>query len=168
MISADAVVVAAGVDSAPLLARLGIALPLHPVRLNTLTAPVAYEEHAPHLTVVDSIKRITMTRMHQRVRIGGAAVLQSEKDTARRPLPEALGEAALALLGQATHDWIPGAAKISAALPWQGTRHLSPDGLPVVGPTRHPRVFVNLANGPAGWGLACGSAKQLCVNHNTY
>ncbi len=160
VISADAVVVCAGTGSAPLLERLGVTLPLHPVRVNALTAPVAYEEHAPHLTVVDSIKRISMTRMHQRVRISGAPVLQSEKDTAR-PMPEALNDEALALLGQATHDWIPGAAKISAALPWQGTRLISPDGLPVVGPTRHPRVFVNVGHGPAGWGLACGSAKVV-------
>ncbi|WP_246795150.1 FAD-dependent oxidoreductase [Burkholderia perseverans] len=160
VISADAIVIAAGTGSVPLLERLGVTLPLRPVRVNALTAPLAYEEHAPHLTVVDSIKRITMTRMHQRVRICGAPVLQSDKDTAQ-PLPEALGESALALLGQATHDWIPGAAKISAALPWQGLRLLSPDGLPVVGPTRHPRVFVNLGHGPAGWGLACGSAKVV-------
>ncbi|WP_323118846.1 FAD-dependent oxidoreductase [Burkholderia alba] len=160
VISADAIVVAAGTGSLTLLDRLGVRLPLHPVRVHTLTAPIAYEEHAPHLTVVDSIKRITMTRMNQRLRIGGGAVLQSMKDTAR-PLAEPLSEAALALLGQATHDWIPGAAKISAALAWQGIRLLSPDGLPVVGPTPHPRVFVNVGHGPAGWGLACGSAKVV-------
>ncbi|PRF97491.1 amino acid dehydrogenase [Burkholderia ambifaria] len=164
VISADAIVVAAGAGSLPLLERLGWRLPLHPVRAHTLTAPVAYEEHAPHLSVVDSIKRISITRTHQRLRVGGGGVLQSVADTAK-PLPEPLSEAALALLGQAVHDWVPGAAKISAALSWQGTQLLSPDGLPVVGPTPHPRVFVNFGHGPAGWGLACGSAKVVtdCV-----
>ncbi|MBN3789034.1 FAD-dependent oxidoreductase [Burkholderia sp. Ac-20353] len=160
VISADAIVVAAGAGSLALLERLGFQVPLHPVRVHTLTAPVAYEEHAPHLTVVDSIKRITMTRTHQRLRVGGGAVLQSLQDTAR-PLAEPLSETALALLGQAVHDWVPGAAKISAALSWQGTQLLSPDGMPVVGPTPHPRVFVNFGHGPAGWGLACGSAKVV-------
>lgn len=160
VMSADAIVVAAGAGSLALLERLGWRLPLHPVRVHTLTAPVAYEEHAPHLSVVDSIKRISITRTHQRLRIGGAAVLQSVADTAK-PLAEPLSEAALALLGQAVHDWVPGAAKISAALSWQGMQLLSPDGLPVVGPTPHPRVFVNFGHGPAGWGLACGSAKVV-------
>lgn len=160
VISADAVVVAAGAGSLPLLARLGWRLPLHPVRVHTLTAPVAYEEHAPHLCVVDAIKRISITRTQQRLRVGGGAVLQSSADTAK-PLPEPLSEAALALLGQAVHDWVPGAARISAALSWQGTQLLSPDGLPVVGPTAHPRVFVNFGHGPAGWALACGSAKVV-------
>ncbi|MBN3531113.1 FAD-dependent oxidoreductase [Burkholderia cenocepacia] len=160
VISADAIVVAAGAGSLPLLERLGWRLPLHPARVHTLTAPVAYEEHSPHLCVVDSIKRISITRTHQRLRVGGAAVLQSVADTAK-PLAEPLSEAALALLGQAVHDWVPGAAKISAALPWRGMQLLSPDGLPVVGPTPHPRVFVNFGHGPAGWGLACGSAKVV-------
>ncbi|PHP90397.1 amino acid dehydrogenase [Burkholderia sp. AU18528] len=160
VMSADAIVVAAGAGSLALLERLGWRLPLHPVRTHTLTAPVAYEEHAPHLSVVDSIKRISITRTHQRLRVGGAAVLQSLADTAK-PLAEPLSEAALALLGQAVHDWVPGAARISAALSWQGMQLLSPDGLPVVGPTPHPRVFVNFGHGPAGWGLACGSAKVV-------
>ena len=135
VISADAIVVAAGAGSLPLLDRLGWRLPLHPVRVHTLTAPVAYEEHAPHLNVIDSIKRISITRTHQRLRVGGGAVLQSLPETAK-PLAEPLSEAALALLGKAVHDWVPGAARISAALSWQGTQLLSPDGLPVVGPTR--------------------------------
>lgn len=160
VMSADAIVVAAGVGSLSLLERLGWRMPLHPIRVQTLTAPLAYEEFAPHLSIVDSIKRISITRTHQRLRIGGGAVLQSVADTAK-PLPEPLADAALALLGQAAHDWVPGAAKISAALSWQGMQLLSPDGLPVVGPTLHPRVFVNFGHGPAGWALACGSAKVV-------
>ena len=55
-----------------------------------------------------------------------------------KPLCEAVTKEALALLGQATHDWIPGAAKISAALSWEGLKLLSPDGLPLVGNAVHP------------------------------
>jgi D-amino-acid dehydrogenase len=160
VIAADAIVVTAGAGSLPLVERLGLNLPLHPMRLHSLTAPIAYEERAPHLTVVDAIKRITMSRMNRRLRIAGGAVLQSARENGR-PLEQSLKKAALALLGQATHDWIPGAAKISAALAWEGVKLLSPDGLPVVGQALHPRLFVNFGHGPAGWGLACGSAKVV-------
>ncbi|WJF89041.1 FAD-dependent oxidoreductase [Paraburkholderia bonniea] len=159
---ADAVVVAAGAGSLPLLERVGLPLPLHPLRLHTLVAPIAHEECAPHRAIVDAVKRITITRMNHRLRIAGAAVLQSASQTSK-PLDPALSEEALALLGQATHDWIPGAAKISAALAWEGVKLLSPDGLPVVGNALHPRLFVNLGHGPAGWGLACGSAGLIAA-----
>ncbi|RDU99418.1 FAD-dependent oxidoreductase [Trinickia dinghuensis] len=160
VVSCDAIVVAAGAGSKPLLERLGLSLPFHPIRMLSLTSPIAYEECTPHLTVVDSVRRVSMTRMNQRIRVAGAAVLQPEREFAK-PLSESLLEAGTALLAQSTHDWIPGAAKISAAHAWEGMRLLSPDGLPVVGNALHPRLFVNVGHGPAGWGLACGSAKVV-------
>ena len=160
LISADAIVLAAGTGTPALLATLGISLPLHPLRLHTLTAPIAYEERAPHLTIVDSVKRIAMTRINQRMRVTGGAVLQSIAK-ASKPMSESLTHRALALLGQATHDWIPGAAKVSAARAWDGVRLVSPDGLPVVSATSNGRIFINTAHGPAGWGIACGAAKVI-------
>ncbi|CAN7345390.1 FAD-dependent oxidoreductase [Trinickia sp. LjRoot230] len=160
VVSADAIVVAAGAGSLPLLAQAGLTLPLHAARFFALTAPIAYEECAPHLAVVDTVRRITMTRANQRVRVAGAALVQPEREIAK-PATEPLAKAATAVLAQATHDWIPGAAKISAAHAWDGVQVLSPDGLPVVGQALHPRLFVNVGHGPAGWGLACGSAKVI-------
>jgi D-amino-acid dehydrogenase len=162
LIGADAIVVAAGTGTPALLATLGITLPLHPLRLHTLTAPIAYEERAPHLTIVDSVKRIAMTRINQRMRVTGGAVLQSVAK-ASKPMSESMTRRALALLGQATHDWIPGAAKVSAARAWDGVRLVSPDGLPVVSATSHARLFINAAHGPAGWGIACGAAKVIAA-----
>lgn len=160
VVSADAVVIAAGAGSLSLLARAGLRLPLHPARFFALTAPIAYEECVPNRAVVDTARRITMTRANQRVRVAGAALIQPERELAR-PAAEPLSKAATAALAQATHDWIPGAARISAAHAWDGLQLLSPDGLPVVGRTAHPRLFVNIGHGPAGWALACGSAKVI-------
>ncbi|WP_118181336.1 FAD-dependent oxidoreductase [Paraburkholderia phosphatilytica] len=160
VMQADAIVVAAGAGSLALLDKVGVKLPFHPLRMHTLVAPIAHEECVPHSTVVDAVKRITITRMNHRLRIAGGAVLQPADQTGK-PLPEKLTEEALALLGEAARDWIPGAAKISAALPWEGVTLLSPDGLPAVGTTSHKRLFVNVGHGPTGWGLACGSAKVV-------
>ncbi len=158
LIAADAIVVAAGTGTPGLLAPLGVPLPLHPLRLHTLTAPLAYEERAPHITIVDSVKRIAMTRINQRMRVTGGAVLQSVAK-ADKPLGESMTRRALALLGQATHDWIPGAAKISTARAWDGVRLLSSDGLPVVGATSHSRLFVNAAHGRRAGGLPAGRPR---------
>ncbi|MGF6697455.1 D-amino-acid dehydrogenase [Paraburkholderia sp. MM5496-R1] len=160
VVQADAVVVAAGYGSLALLERAGLRLPLHPLRLHSLVAPIAHEECAPHVAIVDAVKRIGISRMNHRLRIAGGAVLQSASQI-DKPLGEALTKEALALLGQATHDWIPGAARISAALPWEGVKLLSPDGLPVIGNALHPRLFINVGHGPAGWGLACGAGKLV-------
>ncbi|WP_322106484.1 FAD-dependent oxidoreductase [Paraburkholderia sp. J41] len=161
VISGDAVVVAAGAQTPRLLMSLGIkSLPVYPLRMHTLNSPVAHEECVPHGTIVDAGKRIVITRMNHRLRISGAAVLLRAQDV-DGALPEAVTEDALALLGEASRDWAPGAARISAALPWEGVKLLSADGLPMAGNVGHRRLFVNAGHGPAGWALALGSAKLV-------
>ncbi|QGZ61512.1 FAD-dependent oxidoreductase [Paraburkholderia acidisoli] len=160
VMSADAVVVAAGAQTPHLLAPFGLKLPAYPLRMHTLNSPVAHEECVPHGTIVDAGKRIVITRMNHRLRISGAAVLLREKEV-DEALPESVTEDALALLGEASRDWAPGAARISAALAWEGVKLLSADGLPAVGNVGHPRLFVNAGHGPAGWALALGSAKLI-------
>ena len=159
-ISADAVVVAAGAHSLELLADAGLRLPLHPVRMHALMAPILHEELAPHLTLVDTAKRITISRLNNRMKLTGAALIQSRERAFAAP-DTVLRNQALDLLAQAAHDWAPGAVKFSSARQWDGVRLLSPDGLPVVSRTAHPRLFVNLAHGPSRWGLATGAAALL-------
>jgi D-amino-acid dehydrogenase len=169
---ADAVVVAAGAGSPALLTCCGVSLPLQPALLHALTTSIAHEERAPQVAVVDTVKRITIARMTDRLRIAGAPLVQSPRRRAAGSGADALREQAIALLGQAAHDWIPGAAKISAGHAWQGPKLLSPDGLPVVGPLAtgsagaQPRLFVNFAHGPGAWALAHGSANLIadCVS----
>lgn len=160
VISGDAVVVAAGAQTQRLVAPFGVKLPVYPLRVHTLNAPVAHEECVPHTTIIDAAKRIAITRMNHRLRISGGAVLLRAKQV-DEPLTEALTESALALLGEASRDWAPGAARISAALAWEGVKLLSADGLPAVGNAGHPRLFVSAGHGPAGWALALGSAKLV-------
>ncbi|MEJ2768219.1 FAD-dependent oxidoreductase [Mycetohabitans sp. B46] len=158
--SADAVVVAAGTGSAALLEQLALTMPVQPARIHALTAPIAYPEHAPHVSVIDSTRRITITRLGERLRIAGAPLLRSGRRADAMP-PAALTEQAISLLGQAAQRWIPGAMRISAALSWSDMVLLSPDGLPLVGATAHPQVFVNCAHGPAAWALSHGSATVI-------
>lgn len=161
VISGDAVVVAAGAQTPRLVAPFGVKLPMYPLRLHTMNAPIAHEECVPHSTIIDAARRIAITRMNHRLRISGGAVLLRAKQV-DEPLPEALTESALALLGEASRDWAPGAARISAALAWEGMKLLSADGLPAVGHVAaHPRLFVNAGHGPAGWALALGSARLI-------
>ncbi|MFC5427939.1 FAD-dependent oxidoreductase [Paraburkholderia denitrificans] len=160
VISGDAVVVAAGAQTPRLVAPFGVKLPLYPLRVHTLNAPVAHEECVPHTTIVDTARRVAVTRMNHRLRISGGGVLLRARQ-ADEPLTEALTEQAQALLGEASRDWAPGAARISAALAWEGMKLLSADGLPAVGNAGHPRLFVNAGHGPAGWALALGSAQLI-------
>ena len=42
-----------------------------------------------------------------------------------------------------------------------GLRPTLPDGMPIIGASARPGVWVNLGHGGNGWGLACGSARLI-------
>ncbi len=150
-IEADAVVVAAGADSAALLRGTGIRLPLYPVKGYSLTAQVTRDEFAPVTSLMDEAYKVAITRMGNRLRIAGTAELGNRRLTLR--------DAALGTLLLVARDWFPGAAAYSRARAWVGARPMLPDGPPVLGATPVPNVYLNLGHGSTGWAMACGSAR---------
>ena len=53
------------------------------------------------------------------------------------------------------------AATSSRAEGWTGLRPMTPDGTPVIGPTRYPNLFLNTGHGTLGWTMACGSGRAV-------
>ncbi len=64
-----------GASRQPLLRPLGIDVPVYPVKGYSLTAKVTDAEMAPVSTVMDETYKIAITRLGDRVRIGGTAEL---------------------------------------------------------------------------------------------
>jgi D-amino-acid dehydrogenase len=150
---ADAVVLAAGVDSAQLLKMLGIRIPMYPVKGYSATAPIKNFDEAPLAALMDESYKVAITRMGSRIRIAGTAELGS------RDLE--LREAALRTLIKVGTDWFPHAANYHTANFWCGTRPMLPDGAPLLGPTPIRNVFLNIGHGSTGWAMAAGSGKLL-------
>ncbi|MES2537908.1 MAG: D-amino acid dehydrogenase [Pseudomonadota bacterium] len=151
--SADAVVVAAGIDSARLLAPLGIRLPLCPVKSYSATAVIKNFEQAPQAALIDETYRAAITRMGSRIRIAGIAELGARSTELR--------ESVLRTLVKVGEDWLPDAANYNTATFWSGFRPMLPDGAPLIGATPIKNVFINIGHGSAGWTMAAGSGKAL-------
>lgn len=155
----DAVVVAAGVDSAALLRPLGLRVPLMPVYGYSITAPLRAQDglnaEAPQAGLMDEKYKVAITRLGQRVRVAGSAELGGH--------PDRFSEGALATLYRVLDDWFPGAAVTAQAQRWKGARPMLPDGPPLLGASGAPGVWLNLGHGSSGWALACGSARVLAA-----
>jgi D-amino-acid dehydrogenase len=153
----DAVVVCAAQGAASLLGPLGLALPLAAVSVTPLTAPMRLDEahpgRGPSSALLDAQARVLVTRMGHRLRVSGGALLGAGNATQQ-------GQA-LETLEQALRTWYPGVARLSQALRWQGVRTATPDGMPLIGASGAPGVWLNLGHGDTGWALACGSARLL-------
>ncbi len=155
--SFDAVVLCAGADAPALLRGLGLRTPFQLWWSHSLSAPVREPMDAPQSGVLDLQTGVAITRLGQRVRASGGWDLGGTPGAAERP--------AIVHLARAMSHWFPAAARLggaNAALQtWRGPALVSPDGLPLIGPSRVPGVWLNLAHGPLGWALACGAAHHL-------
>ena len=149
----DAVVLAAGVDSAQLLASLGIWVPLYPIKGYSATASIKNFDDAPLAALMDESYKVAITRMGSRIRIAGTAELGSRALTIR--------DAALRTLMKVGNDWFPDAANYNIASFWCGARPMLPDGAPLLGATPIKNVYLNIGHGSSGWAMAAGSGKIL-------
>ena len=152
-IVADLTVVALGSYSAALVRPLGLHLPVYPVKGYSLTISVTDAAAAPVSTVMDETYKVAITRLGERIRVGGTAELAGYSVTLRPPRRAALE--------RSVGDLFPGGGDVRGASFWTGLRPMTPDGTPIVGPTSVPGLYTNTGHGTLGWTMACGSARLL-------
>jgi D-amino-acid dehydrogenase len=153
LIDTDAIVIAAGSDSARLLKGIGISLPTYPVKVYSASTAIQEFELAPQTSLFDDTYRVALTRLGKRIRIAGCAELGSSNLD--------LHQKAINTLVKVADDWFPNAANYRSANFWTGAVAMLPEGVPLLGTTRYPNVFINAGHGSASWGLAAGSGKVL-------
>jgi D-amino-acid dehydrogenase len=149
---ADAVVVALGSYSPMLVKQFDIKLPVYPVKGYSLTIPIVDASRAPESTVMDETYKIAITRLGDRIRVGGMAEISGYTND--------LGQKRRSTLEHSVTDLFPG-GDISKADFWSGLRPMTPDGTPVIGPTKVKGLFLNTGHGTLGWTMSCGSAKLI-------
>ncbi|WLR92026.1 D-amino acid dehydrogenase [Shinella zoogloeoides] len=151
-LQADAVVVALGSFSPLLVRPHGIRLPVYPVKGYSLTIPITDASRAPESTVMDETYKIAITRLGDRIRVGGMAEISGYTND--------LGEPRRLTLQHSVTDLFPG-GDVSKASFWSGLRPMTPDGTPVIGPTKVAGLFLNTGHGTLGWTMSSGSARVI-------
>jgi D-amino-acid dehydrogenase len=153
LMRADAYVVALGSWSPHLLGPLGISIPVYPVKGYSITVPVVDAAAAPVSTVMDESYKVAITRLGQRIRVGGTAEISGYSN--------ALHAARRATLDHSLTDLFPGGGDLKDAKFWSGLRPMTPDGPPVIGPTPYANLHLNTGHSTLGWTMACGSGRVL-------
>ncbi|MFT8675080.1 MAG: D-amino acid dehydrogenase [Acetobacter sp.] len=153
VLTADRYVASMGSYTPELLRPLGMRLPVYPVKGYSLTADITDESRAPVSTIMDETFKIAITRLGDRVRVGGTAELAGFSLRLREPRR--------ATLEHSVTDMFPGSCDASRALFWTGLRPMTPDGTPVIGRTALENLYLNTGHGTLGWTMACGSGRVL-------
>lgn len=152
-IRSDIFVAALGSFTPALLKPLGLRLPVYPVKGYSITVPIVDETRAPVSTIMDETYKIAITRLGDRIRVGGMAEIagfSNDLPSTRR-----------ATLEHSVEDLFGGAGDQRQATFWSGLRPMTPDGTPVIGATRFANLYLNSGHGTLGWTMACGSGQVL-------
>lgn len=151
VMEADAYVLALG-NNAPALAKpLGIRLPVWPLKGYSLTLPIADDRGAPKISVTDFKRKVVYARIGDELRVAGMADLSgrtAEIDTERVDQ----------LVAEVKHAF-PRASDFSTLKPWCGMRPATPRGTPILGPTPHANLWLNVGHGALGFTLALATGR---------
>ena len=152
-IQADAYVVALGSYSPLLLRRLGISIPVYPLKGYSITLALNPADEAPAVSLTDEAFKIVISRLGTRLRAAGTAELSGYDPS--------VNELRCATILRRVQQLFPQLGAAATAENWAGLRPATPSNVPLVGKTRLRNLFLNTGHGTLGWTLACGSGRAL-------
>ena len=150
----DSYVVALGSYSSKILSKIGINIPVYPVKGYSITLPVLNNEDAPQSTIIDDTFKIGITRLGNNIRVAGTAHITGYNLELR--------EKSLSLLKYGLNRLFPYATEECDDMKfWAGLRPNTPDGPPIIGSTPYSNLYLNTGHGTLGWTMSLGSGKLL-------
>ena len=132
---------------------LGVKLPVYPVKGYSITVPITDAACAPESTVMDETHKVAVTRLGDRIRVGGTAELGGYNLQLR--------EERRTTLNHVVNDLFPQGGDTSKAEFWTGLRPMTPDGTPVLGGTPYPNLHLSTGHGTLGWTMAAGTGRVM-------
>jgi D-amino-acid dehydrogenase len=153
LLEADKVVLALGSYSPKLLEPVGVRIPVYPVKGYSITVPITDPAGAPESTIMDETHKVAVTRLGDRIRVGGTAELAGYSLNLREPRR--------ATLEHVVTDLFPNGGDVRQASFWCGLRPMTPDGTPIVGPTPVADLLLATGHGTLGWTMAAGTGRVI-------
>lgn len=148
---ADAYVMALGSYSPMLARRIGVDLPIYPIKGYSLTIPIGNHQAPPTIGSLDETNLVAISRFGDRVRVTATAEFAGY-DTSHKP-------ADFAFMKSVAQELYPDGADYHRAEMWAGLRPMTPDNLPVLGRKKHRNLWFNTGHGHIGWTMSHGSAR---------
>ncbi len=147
----DAYVLALGSYSPIVARRIGVKLPIYPVKGYSVTVPTEGFDGAPTVGGVDEGNLVAFARMGDKLRLTSTAEFAGY-DTSF----EARNFAGMLRVAR---ELFPRGGAYDRPQYWACLRPMTPDGPPILGPGRHRNLWFNTGHGHMGWTMACGSAR---------
>jgi D-amino-acid dehydrogenase len=149
-VKGDTFVLALGCASPALARKVGLSLPIYPVKGYSLTIPVGNHRAAPTIAAVDEHNLVAISSFGDRVRVTATAEFAGY-DTSHRPEDF--------FMRNVTRELYPDGGDYERAEMWAGLRPMTPNNLPFLGRRRWRNLYLNTGHGHIGWTMSHGSAR---------
>ena len=162
-LKADAVVVACGSWTAPLLRTVGVDLPIYPGKGYSATFKLLKPELAPFVSTIDDEVKCAISRLGNELRVAGTIEIGGYDLSLGTPVAKARCH----MLARRIEEVLPGVCDTrleeEGGRPnfWTGLRPATPTNIPYIGKTRVGRLWVNAGHGTLGWTHGAGSGKAM-------
>jgi D-amino-acid dehydrogenase len=162
-LKADAVVVACGSYTAPLLRTVDVDLPIYPGKGYSATFKLLKPERAPFVSTIDDQVKCAMSRLGDQLRVAGTIEVGGYDLSLDTPL----ARARCRMLARRIEEVLPGVCDTrleeEGGSPqfWTGLRPATPTNIPFIGQTKVRGLWVNAGHGTLGWTHGAGSGKAL-------
>lgn len=153
IIGADHMVVALGAHSMPLLRKVGITLPIYPMKGYSFSTLLENPGDGPAMGITDPRYKLVYSRLGDDVvRVAGMAAFEGYNIKANPKHLRYFKKAVMSLFPNMS---------LEDSDPWVGLRPATPNGLPIIGSTPITNCWLNTGHSTLGWTLACGSSHLL-------
>jgi D-amino-acid dehydrogenase len=159
----EAVVVACGSYTAPLLRTVGVDLPIYPGKGYSATFKLIKPDSAPFVSTIDDQVKCAMSRLGDHLRVAGTIEIGGYDLSLDTPLAKARCH----MLARRIEEVFPGVCDTrleeEGGSPqfWAGLRPATPTNIPFIGQTKVRGLWVNAGHGTLGWTHGAGSGKAL-------
>jgi D-amino-acid dehydrogenase len=159
----DAVVMACGSYTAPLLRTVGVDLPIYPGKGYSATFKLLKPGSAPYVSTIDDQVKCAISRLGDQLRVAGTIEVGGYDLSLDTPLAKARCN----MLAKRIEEVLPGVCDTrleeEGGTPqfWTGLRPATPTNIPFIGQTKVRGLWVNAGHGTLGWTHGAGSGKAL-------
>ncbi|MEM7468819.1 MAG: FAD-dependent oxidoreductase [Pseudomonadota bacterium] len=136
--------------------KLGIRLPIQPVKGYSITTPVNGWDAAPRVAVIDEQMHAAVCPLGNFLRVAGTAEFAGYDHRVNQSRVNNLNSLLLKLYP----DYVSYFNRDSVQQ-WAGLRPMTPDGVGITGPTKLKNLFINSGHGHLGWTMAPGAGQAL-------
>ena len=151
--TADSYLLALGIYSPHVARKVGLDLPIWPVKGYTVSVPIDGYNGTPRVGIIEEDNLVAFAHLGSHLRVGGKAEFAGY-DTGYR-------DADFRGVFRVARDLFPDGGDYANPKYWACPRPVTPGGPPILGRSRHRNLYLNVGHGAAGWTMSCATSKAV-------